>query len=151
MQPALHRLAGHPAHHAHDHRAGAPHPARPPHGQDHLHQPTAHHDARAVHHHHQPFLIGRSSECHLAVDDSLVSRRHAALDVRADGVRIRDLGSRNGVSVNGTLISGSHELTHMDRITIGAQQMVFVEFQQSAPATRPTTDMVRCMACGAFE
>lgn len=97
------------------------------------------------------FLIGRSSECHLAVDDSLVSRKHAALDVRVDGVRVRDLGSRNGVQVNGTLISGTQELAHMDRITIGAQQMVFVEFQQAAPATRPTTDMVRCMACGAFE
>ncbi|MCA9534601.1 MAG: FHA domain-containing protein [Myxococcales bacterium] len=96
------------------------------------------------------FVIGRSAECHLALDDTLVSRRHASLDVRADSVRIRDLGSRNGVSVNGTPISGDHTLTHMDRITIGGQQMTFVEFQPSTGVGRPTTDMLRCPACGHF-
>ena len=96
------------------------------------------------------FVIGRSAECHLALDDSLVSRRHATLDVRAESVTVRDLGSRNGVSVNGALISGPHELAHLDRITIGGQQMTFVEVQASKTAARATTDMLRCSACGHF-
>lgn len=96
------------------------------------------------------FVIGRSADCHLALDDSLVSRRHACLMVSADSVFVRDLGSRNGVSVNGNLITGDHALTHMDRITIGGQQMTFVEFKPNAGVARPTTDMVRCSVCGHF-
>lgn len=96
------------------------------------------------------FVIGRSADCHLALDDSLVSRRHACIDVKASSVHIRDLGSRNGVSVNGKPIEGEHPLSHMDRIAIGGQQMTFVEFQPSSAVGRPTTDMVRCSGCGHF-
>ena len=47
------------------------------------------------------FVVGRSTECQLSLDDPLVSRRHAVLRVRRDGVSVQDLGSRNGVLVNG--------------------------------------------------
>jgi len=70
------------------------------------------------------FVIGRSADCQLALDDPLVSRRHALLTVRSDGVTIEDLGSRNGVSVNGLKIDGPRPLSHGDRITIGGQEMV---------------------------
>jgi len=70
------------------------------------------------------FVIGRSADCQLALDDPLVSRRHALLTVRADGVTIEDLGSRNGVSVNGAKIDGPRQLAHNDHITIGGQEMV---------------------------
>jgi hypothetical protein len=70
------------------------------------------------------FVIGRSADCQLALDDPLVSRRHALLTVRSDGVTIEDLGSRNGVSVNGVKIDGPRPLSHGDRITIGGQEMV---------------------------
>jgi hypothetical protein len=70
------------------------------------------------------FVIGRSADCQLALDDPLVSRRHALLTVRADGVTIEDLGSRNGVSVNGVKVDGPRGLVHGDRITIGGQEMV---------------------------
>jgi hypothetical protein len=70
------------------------------------------------------FVIGRSADCQLALDDPLVSRRHALLTVRSDGVTIEDLGSRNGVSVNGLKIDGPRPLAHGDRITIGGQEMV---------------------------
>jgi pSer/pThr/pTyr-binding forkhead associated (FHA) protein len=70
------------------------------------------------------FTIGRTPECHLALDDELVSRKHAAIVVREDGVSIRDLGSRNGVVVNGSLVNGSRELSNADRITIGTQVLV---------------------------
>ena len=70
------------------------------------------------------FVIGRSADCQLALDDPLVSRRHALLTVRGDGVAIEDLGSRNGVSVNGAKIEGPRQLAHGDHITIGGQEMV---------------------------
>ncbi len=70
------------------------------------------------------FVVGRSADCQLALDDPLVSRRHAILTVRGDGVSIEDLGSRNGVSVNGAKIDGPRQLVHGDHITIGGQEMV---------------------------
>ena len=46
--------------------------------------------------------------------------------VRADAVTVEDLGSRNGVSVNGERIAGRVMLRAGDRIQIGSQEMVLV-------------------------
>jgi pSer/pThr/pTyr-binding forkhead associated (FHA) protein len=70
------------------------------------------------------FVIGRSAECQLALDDPLVSRRHALLTVRTDNVTVEDLGSRNGIRVNDAKIDGRFEVFHGDKITIGSQEMV---------------------------
>lgn len=73
------------------------------------------------------FVVGRSEECQLALDDPLVSRRHAVLRVGTRGVTIVDLGSRNGVTVNGEKIANERRLRHGDRVTIGGQEMVLSE------------------------
>lgn len=84
------------------------------------------------------FVIGRSDECQLALDDPLVSRRHAALRVSSRSVSIADLGSRNGVSVNGEKVQGEKRLRHNDRVTIGGQEMVVSEVtgEDAGVATR---------------
>jgi len=69
------------------------------------------------------FVIGRSAECQLSLDDPLVSRRHALLLVGDDEVFLEDAGSRNGVLVNGTKITGRTKLADNDKVTIGAQEM----------------------------
>src|SRR5579863_549306 len=69
------------------------------------------------------FVVGRSTECQLSLDDPLVSRRHAVLRVRRDGVSVQDFGSRNGVLVNGAKITGERELNAGDKIGIGSQEM----------------------------
>lgn len=69
------------------------------------------------------FLIGRSAECQLALDDPLVSRKHAAFRVRKDGVTVEDLGSRNGVLVNGARIEGATNVGDNDRVSIGGQEL----------------------------
>ena len=76
------------------------------------------------------FVIGRSAECQLALDDPLVSRKHALLIVGAESVVIKDLGSRNGVVVNGTKIDTSRILLDGDRIVIGSQEMTLVAWQR---------------------
>jgi predicted component of type VI protein secretion system len=76
------------------------------------------------------FVIGRSAECQLALDDPLVSRKHAVLVVGADSVLIKDLGSRNGVVVNGTKIDTSRILLDGDRVMIGSQEMTLVSWQR---------------------
>lgn len=79
------------------------------------------------------FLIGRSGECQLSLDDPLVSRRHAALQIRPDGVSVQDLESRNGVYVNGTRITEERELADGDRVTIGSQEMLLYGGDESRP------------------
>jgi pSer/pThr/pTyr-binding forkhead associated (FHA) protein len=69
------------------------------------------------------FVVGRSTECQLSLDDPLVSRRHAVLRVRRDGVSVQDFGSRNGVLVNGAKITGERELAAGDKVGIGSQEM----------------------------
>src|SRR5262245_29004715 len=41
-------------------------------------------------------MIGSGADADLRIDDKTVSRRHAELKLGADGVTVRDLGSRNG-------------------------------------------------------
>ncbi len=45
--------------------------------------------------------VGKSPTCELCLDDPGVSRRHASLELREDGVRLVDLSSTNGTWVNG--------------------------------------------------
>lgn len=86
------------------------------------------------------FVIGRSASCNLALDDALVSRRHAAIEAKSTGLYVQDLGSRNGVVVNGARIDGPKKLTHLDRVTIGSHEIVVVEIEEEKP--------VRCDKCG---
>jgi hypothetical protein len=96
------------------------------------------------------FVIGRSSACHLSVDDASVSRRHALIRVEATGVTVQDLGSRNGVQVNGKRIDGIKPLQHLDRLAIGNQEMLFIDADQGGQRQAPTSEMKRCESCGAM-
>ncbi len=95
------------------------------------------------------FLIGRSSECHLSIDDASVSRKHAVLTVDVAYVTVRDLGSRNGVRVNGKAIDGEQRLSHLDKIGIGNQEMLFIDADQGGQQKAATVELGRCAACGA--
>lgn len=97
------------------------------------------------------FTIGRSSDCNLALGDGLVSRRHAVLHVTEAGVILEDLGSRNGVSVNGTKVEGSNKLEHMDRLYIGSQELVLIDSDRLREGTiGDTSGYVVCSGCGAI-
>lgn len=83
------------------------------------------------------FVIGRSSACNLALDDALVSRRHAMITVGETSVLVEDLGSRNGILVNGHKAEGRTLVRHLDRITVGSHELVLVELKD-ASAGAPT-------------
>jgi pSer/pThr/pTyr-binding forkhead associated (FHA) protein len=70
--------------------------------------------------------IGRSRECELVVDDPNVSRRHAEVRKTIEGWMVVDLGSTNGVKVNGKRV---HEevLRPGDTITLGLVDLEFGE------------------------
>lgn len=94
------------------------------------------------------FVIGRSSSCSLALDDGLVSRRHAVLHATSDHVDVEDLGSRNGVLVNGKKTEGLTRLKHLDRVTIGGHELVLVEVERTSRPQRDTSMLMRCEKCG---
>lgn len=71
------------------------------------------------------FVIGRADTCELALDDPLASRQHAALVIGAEQVTLEDLGSRNGVNVNGERVKGSRKLQPGDVIVIGKNEISF--------------------------
>jgi hypothetical protein len=81
------------------------------------------------------FVIGRAANCQLSLDDPLVSRSHATLTVKLDAVVLADLGSRNGVCVNGDRIEGKRTLAHGDRISIGSQEMTLMSRRELAADT----------------
>lgn len=71
-------------------------------------------------------VIGRSRECDVVLEDAGVSRRHAELRPRDAGAwSIEDLGSTNGVRVNGKTVANAHELRNGDRVGLGSTEMVF--------------------------
>jgi pSer/pThr/pTyr-binding forkhead associated (FHA) protein len=49
-------------------------------------------------------IVGRDPKCEISHGDPRLSRRHAEFDVTPEGVRVRDLQSRNGIRVNGTVV-----------------------------------------------
>jgi hypothetical protein len=71
-------------------------------------------------------LVGRSRDCDIVLADANVSRRHAEIRPAAAGTwTIADLGSTNGVRVNGRQIQGVAALTAGDRIVLGTAEIVF--------------------------
>jgi pSer/pThr/pTyr-binding forkhead associated (FHA) protein len=69
-------------------------------------------------------VVGRSSSCHLVLEDSMVSRRHAELIVFDDSVTVKDLGSVNGLYVNARRLEGSLRLKEGDVLQIGQREFV---------------------------
>jgi hypothetical protein len=69
--------------------------------------------------------IGRSRACDVVLDDAGASRRHAEIRPDSEGWTLQDLGSTNGVRVNGRQIHGTQPLHPGDRVEIGSTEIVF--------------------------
>jgi len=69
-------------------------------------------------------VIGRSKECDIQIADPNASRRHAELRREGDAYWLVDLGSTNGLDVNGKRTQRA-KLANGDRVTIGTTELVF--------------------------
>lgn len=67
------------------------------------------------------YVAGRADTCDLVLPSEHVSREHAVFVRRWDGVFVEDLGSRNGLRINGQAgtSSGRHRLGDGDRVEVG--------------------------------
>jgi pSer/pThr/pTyr-binding forkhead associated (FHA) protein len=71
-----------------------------------------------------PTLIGRDPAAAIRLHGKGVSRRHARVHHDGDSFVLEDLGSRNGVRVNGK-VATRHELRVGDQIQIGHTMLVW--------------------------
>jgi hypothetical protein len=69
-------------------------------------------------------VLGRSRECDITLDDANVSRRHAEVRRENGNWSIVDLGSTNGIEVNGKRTDRAR-LEHDDRILLGRTEVTF--------------------------
>ena len=70
--------------------------------------------------------IGRQLSNDIIVEDKRVSRNHAQIKYHPDGqFVIFDLGSTNGISINGTPHMRQHTLHNGDHFTIGSYDFYF--------------------------
>lgn len=88
------------------------------------------------------YTIGKDpNSCDIVFQDLSVSRNHARLGVSADGViDIEDLGSKNGVAVNGAAITERKVITPQDLIALGTT--VFMIIDREAPQETIYSPMV---------
>lgn len=63
-------------------------------------------------------LIGRHPECDIQIDSSKISRRHCCIARVSDYLLIRDLGSTNGIRINGSRVAEGR-LADGDELQIG--------------------------------
>jgi len=70
-------------------------------------------------------IIGRSRDADVVIDDPNVSRRHAEVRPSGGSWIVRDLGSTNGVKVNGRRIQGPQSLRAGDTIELGTARVTF--------------------------
>ena len=75
-------------------------------------------------------VVGRDPTCDLSEADPLLSRRHAEFAISGDDVIVRDLGSRNGIYLNGDRVAEG-TLQSGDVLRIGHLHMRYLE--DSAP------------------
>jgi hypothetical protein len=81
--------------------------------------------------------IGRSLAADVRFDDPTVSRRHALIVRQADGVRVLDDRSLNGVFVNGERVEW-RALADGDEIMVGRHRLHYLEAVAETPgAERP--------------
>jgi hypothetical protein len=73
----------------------------------------------------QGAVLGRSRDADVVLEDPNVSRRHAEVRPSGGSWTVRDLGSTNGVKVNGRRIQGPQSLRPGDTIELGTARVTF--------------------------
>lgn len=75
-------------------------------------------------------ILGRSSQCDLAIDDEKVSARHCRLYLKSDCLEIFDLESKNGTYLNGIRIENS-EVFVGDEVKMGDSTLSLADNKMS--------------------
>jgi hypothetical protein len=80
------------------------------------------------------YTIGRHPSSDITIDDNLASRNHARIECDQDSCQITDMGSRNGVFVNGERVQGTFPLVPGMDVRIGQHHFRYVSPGLPQPA-----------------
>src|SRR6201989_2563015 len=80
---------------------------------------------------HGEYIIGRDASCPVVVDADLVSRHHARLTFNAFELVIEDLGSSNGVYIDGVQVQLPTRVRLDQEVQIGSARL-FIRLRESA-------------------
>ena len=89
----------------------------------------------------QEITIGRQEGNTIRLTERNVSRHHARLFRQNGAVVVEDLGSYNGIRLNGQRIDGTAELQGGDRIQIGDYELAIDDGRQAAQDKIPTREL----------
>lgn len=85
-------------------------------------------------------VLGRGPGVDIEFDDETMSREHACVEFGDEGLRVRDLGSLNGIRINGRT-TNSGELAHGDRLELGELTLqLLLEERKREPRTYVVED-----------
>jgi DNA-binding winged helix-turn-helix (wHTH) protein len=83
-------------------------------------------------------VIGRDPACAVVVPDRRVSRYHAAVTPTSEGIRLEDMGSKNGTYYNGQRLDAPVLLQDGDSVQIAlAQEFTYLSSDSTMPLTEP--------------
>jgi pSer/pThr/pTyr-binding forkhead associated (FHA) protein len=84
-----------------------------------------------------PCVVGRDAGADFVLEDHRVSRRHFQIQLEAGRYVMADLGSTNGVAVNGKRVKRA-ALSDGDLIAAGGSQVTFVQKDLFGGSPAPT-------------
>ena len=73
--------------------------------------------------------IGKLKSSHLCLEDESVARMHAVIEVSGDDVRVIDLGSSTGTTLNGQRIDKNAEIGDGDTLTFGPYRLEVQDYE----------------------
>jgi len=103
------------------------------------------------------FVIGRSPKCDIVIPSEGVSRQHVKIDVKNSEVYVTDLGSTNGVYIDGLKITPHQEVHYKTFLTLafGSVQIMQIEPEEKTnvyginhPALNGATSSVQPASTG---
>jgi DNA-binding winged helix-turn-helix (wHTH) protein len=82
-------------------------------------------------------LIGRTSDCHVHLENRWISRIYARVVRQGISYRLEDAGSRNGVFLNGKRVTDGVDLRDGDRVQLApGLELLFVDSESTWPLPR---------------
>lgn len=89
---------------------------------------------------HSPITIGREADNDIVISDRWISRHHAQITWEKGHYILSDLGSKNGLFVNGSPVTEAVQLQDGDTIQIAPRfQLTFVDSEATAPVLQHKT------------
>lgn len=98
------------------------------------------------------FYVGRVKPCEVVLDAPFISRKHARIFIEGGGVWIEDLGSSNGVFVNGERLEPnlSHPLNLSETVIFGEKETFEITVEVVTSFEQPVGDDIKSKATHAI-